>query len=208
MPQRNGPQRNGPQQNQFLKAPGALVRGAAGALALGTLVLTATAVAAAPRSEPPVAKTTPYQNPRMGFSFAYPTAVFVATKDDPTAIVAKHTKHRSGITLASRDGRAWLMAGAFANTGQVSSDDYRARVLAKNYADARITYQRSEDGWFLVSGFRGKDIFYDRVNFTCGGRVITVWGLFYPAAERQTYDRIVESLAQNFKPGESREHCQ
>ena len=177
MPQRNGPQRNGPQQNQFLKAPGALVRGAAGALALGTLVLT-------------------------------PTAVFVATKDDPTAIVAKHTKHRSGITLASRDGRAWLMAGAFANTGQVSSDDYRARVLAKNYADARITYQRSEDGWFLVSGFRGKDIFYDRVNFTCGGRVITVWGLFYPAAERQTYDRIVESLAQNFKPGESREHCQ
>ena len=45
-------------------------------------------------------------------------------------------------------------------------------------------------------------MFYERVTFTCGGRLINSWAMLYPAAERRLYDRIVEQVARSYRAGE------
>jgi hypothetical protein len=46
--------------------------------------------------------------------------------------------------------------------------------------------------------------FYERVSFTCGGRLINSWALLYPVSERGIYDRIVEAIARTYSPGAGR----
>ena len=171
--------------------------------------LLATLVLAVPQQAPAAGRVetvaapanwTSYRDPRMGFALDFPASIFAAVKSDPTAALARHTSRRSGLALASRDGRASLLVAVFENVDRAPIERYRARALAANYKDARITFQRSEEDWFVVSGFRGQDIFYERVVFSCGGKVINVWGLIYPSADRQVYDRVVESVAVSFRP--------
>jgi hypothetical protein len=57
------------------------------------------------------------------------------------------------------------------------------------------------DTWFVLSGARDGTIFYERVTFTCGGRVINSWALLYPQAERRRYDRVVEQVARSYGAG-------
>ena len=186
--------------------------GRKGALCAGLMLGLAAAAGAAVAmggsdAAPPPPGWASYRDARLGFALAYPASIFAAVKSDPTAPLAKHTSNRSGLALRSRDGQAALMVAVFENVDRATLDRYRSRALAANYKDARITYQRQEQDWFVVSGFRGKDIFYERVTFSCGGKMINVWGLTYPSMDRDVYDRIVEAVAANFRPVERRDHC-
>jgi hypothetical protein len=46
-------------------------------------------------------------------------------------------------------------------------------------------------------------MFYERVTFTCAGRIINSWAMVYPVAERRRYDPIVEQVARSCKAGEN-----
>ena len=59
------------------------------------------------------------------------------------------------------------------------------------------------DAWFVLSGTLDGRIFYERVTFACGGRLIKSWAMLYPATERSIYDRIVEEVARSYRPGAS-----
>ena len=78
---------------------------------------------------------------------------------------------------------------------------YRAFVLQQSYPGADIDYAPVRDTWFVLSGTRDGMMFYERVTFTCGGRLINSWAMLYPAAERQLYDRIVEHVARSYRAG-------
>lgn len=150
---------------------------------------------------------TTYADPRTGFSFAYPSQTFVAHPKDPTEGLAAKTAARSGVTFVSRDGKAWFLAAAYANTERLTLATYRARMLSGSYSDARITFERTTADFVIVSGLRGGTEFYERVVFSCEGRVVNVWLLTYPAAESAVYDRIVEEVARTFRPVSGRERC-
>jgi hypothetical protein len=55
--------------------------------------------------------------------------------------------------------------------------------------------------WFVISGTIGDREFYERVSFTCGGRLINSWAMIYPYAERDFYNRVVEAVARSYSPG-------
>ena len=55
--------------------------------------------------------------------------------------------------------------------------------------------------WFVLSGTNGDTMFYERITFRCGGKVIYGWQMTYPAAERATYDPIVEAVHRSYRPG-------
>jgi hypothetical protein len=74
----------------------------------------------------------------------------------------------------------------------------------RNYADASLDYAPVRKSWFVVSGERDGVMFYERVSFTCDGRLITSWAMLYPVAERQFYDRVVEAVAPTFTPARGR----
>ncbi|HEY5830120.1 MAG: hypothetical protein ACAH24_09300 [Hyphomicrobiaceae bacterium] len=132
-----------------------------------------------------------YRNERHGFSLSYPAGTF-AEGPSPSA---------DGGVFVSRDGNARLLAGALPNDGGMGLRDYRAFVLKQSYPDAAIDYAPVRDSWFVLSGTRDGMMFYERVTFTCGGRLINSWAMLYPATERQVYDRIVEQVARTYRPG-------
>lgn len=135
-----------------------------------------------------------YRNERHGFSLSYPAGTFAA--GPPTA-------NDDGRVFVSRDGSARLLAGALANADGINLRDYRALVLQRSYQGAAIDYAPVTSTWFVLSGIRDGTMFYERVTFTCGGRLINSWAMLYPAADRRTYDRIVEQIARSYHPGEA-----
>ena len=135
-----------------------------------------------------------YHNERHGFSLSYPAGAF-APQPPPA--------NDDGRVFLSRDGHARLLAGALANTDGTNLRDYRSLVLQQSYQGAAIDYAPVSSTWFVLSGTRDGTMFYERVTFTCGGRLINSWALLYPAAERRTYDRIIEQIARSYRPGEA-----
>ena len=134
-----------------------------------------------------------YSNKRFGFQLSYPTARF--KPQEPLS--------EDGRVWVSHDGNARLMAGALPNGDHMSLKDYRDYVLNKSYAGAELDYSPMRDTWFVLSGTRDGAVFYERVTFTCGGRLINSWAMIYPAAERQVYDRLVEQVARTYRTGKS-----
>jgi hypothetical protein len=53
----------------------------------------------------------------------------------------------------------------------------------------------------VLSGYRGNDIYYEKVMFSCGGHVVNVMAITYPTEQRDLYDPVVERMEDTFKPG-------
>ena len=53
----------------------------------------------------------------------------------------------------------------------------------------------------MLSGTRGDTMIYEKVMFSCSGRVINSFALVYPIDERHLYDPIVEGIEDSFRPG-------
>ena len=134
-----------------------------------------------------------YVNKRFGFTLSYPTALF--RPREPLS--------EDGRVWISHDGHARLLAGALPNAEGMGLAQYRDFVIRESYRGADIAYAPVRDTWFVLSGTRDGTIFYERVTFTCGGRLINSWAILYPAAERKRYDRVVERVARSYRPGES-----
>ncbi len=147
-----------------------------------------TALAAAAQGSAEIAT---YRNPLYGFTLSYPTAFF--TPQEPLA--------EEGRVWISPDGNARLLAGGLPNAEGLSLRAYRDLVMRESYPGANVDYAPVRDTWFVLSGTRDGMIFYERVTFTCGGRVINSWALLYPEAERRVYDRITEAVARSYRPG-------
>lgn len=133
-----------------------------------------------------------YANARYGFSIAYPPGLF-----KPSGAA----ENESGRLLVTADGRARLLIGALPNTDGLDLRTYRDFVKSETYPGARIDYAPVGRNWFVLSGTRGDDHFYQWVTLVCGGRVINSWAMTYPDAERRRYDPIVAPIAKTFKPG-------
>ena len=154
----------------------------------GFLVLSLAALDAAAQGAQEIAT---YRNPMFGFTLSYPTAYF--TPQEPLA--------QEGRVWVSRDGNARLLAGGIPNDEGLNLRDYRDLVMKESYRGAAVDYAPVRDTWFVLSGTRDGMMFYERVTFTCGGRLINSWAMLYPENERRIYDRIVEQVARSYRPG-------
>lgn len=135
-------------------------------------------------------------NERHGFAIAYPDNIFTQKSDQP--------KTDEGGVYLSKDGKAKLLVGAFENADRQSLEDYRQFLISDQYANAKIDYAPVKARWFVLSGDRNGETFYQRVSFTCGGKLINSWAMLYPTSERKTYDRVVEAVARTYTPGAGR----
>jgi hypothetical protein len=156
---------------------------------LQAMVLLTLAAPGAAAQEPDALAT--YRNERYGFTLSYPGREF--SPQPP--------QRDDGRVFVSRDGNARILAGALPNSDGLRLRDYRSFVLRQSYAGASIDYAPVRENWFVLSGTRDGIMFYERVTFTCGGRIINSWAMLYPAAERRIYDRIVEQVARSYRPG-------
>ena len=132
-------------------------------------------------------------NKRFGFQIAYPSDILFPI-DTPSG-------NADGRVLQSADGRAKLLVATFENADNLSLDAYRDFLLSGNYANTNIDYAPQKARWFVLSGVKGDQTFYERVTFSCGGRLINSWAMLYPTAQKRLYDRILEAVSRTYTAG-------
>lgn len=132
-------------------------------------------------------------NKRFGFQIAYPSELLFPI-DTPSG-------DKEGRVLQSADGKAKLLVATFENSDNLTLDGYRDFLLADVYANTSIDYSPQKSRWFVLSGIRGEQTFYERVTFSCGGKLINSWAMVYPTAERKLYDRVLEAIAKTYSAG-------
>lgn len=131
-----------------------------------------------------------YRNARLGFTVKYPADIFVfepAQSDERTK------------RFRSRDGRAALKIFGTPNLDGRTLTQFRTALIQERYARATLDYAPQRNTWFVLSGFSGGDIFYERVTFACDKRSFHGWMLIFPASERLLYDRVTEEMHRNYR---------
>ncbi len=135
---------------------------------------------------------TTYKNDRFGYSLYYPSGLF--TPEPPPA-------NGSGLTLSTGDGRAQIVVFGVHNTEHLSPKEYR-RVLVEEFGGYdRLDYNPIGKTWFVLSGFRHGNIYYQKVMFTCSNRIINVFSMTFPTDEKPFYEPLIETMEDKFRPG-------
>jgi serine/threonine-protein kinase len=133
-----------------------------------------------------------YQNDRYGTTIDYPD--FFKAEPPPD--------NDDGRRFKSADGAEFAV---FASYGALDFDlaGYQKYILEKLGPGKAVTYQAHSDDWFVISGTKGDDIFYERYMLSHGKEMGFVEGfvMSYPAVLKRTYDPIVTRMAKSFRSG-------
>ena len=135
-----------------------------------------------------------YRNERFGLSLSYPGEVFQ---------IERASQAGDGVVFAARGSDAQMLVGALHNHDQHSITSYQQFVARKSYGGYSIGYRPKGNTWFVLSGEGNGKIFYEKVIFSCGGRLINSFALIYPSAERDVFDPIIERIEDTFRAGQS-----
>jgi hypothetical protein len=142
-----------------------------------------------------VSATTPpwahERDPGLGFDFSYPLNLFQRTEGD-----GKPSFHY----FVSRDAEAKLMVGAWNNEAGQTPSEFKQWLLANTGGYDEMTYVPRGRTWFVISGYRGDDIYYEKVMFSCAGSVVNIFAITYPQGLRHQYDPVVEKVEDSFRP--------
>jgi hypothetical protein len=139
-----------------------------------------------------------YRNERFGLSLSYPADVFTL---DRTAEAG------DGQLFVSQIGNARLLVGGLINDSGYSPVSYQSYLAGKSYSQYQIDYRPLGQNWFVLSGEGNGRIFYEKVMFSCGGRLINSFALLYASDERGAFDRMVERMEKSFRPGQNCEQA-
>ena len=133
-----------------------------------------------------------YQNERFGYSFYYPAALFDA---------GELPENGGGQTFNSKDGRAKIVVFGTNNAENFTPPAYRKVILQEFGGYDQMDYSPTGETWFVLSGFRGENIYYQKVMFSCGSKIINALSITFPKSEKPFYERLVEIIEDRFKPG-------
>lgn len=107
--------------------------------------------------------------------------------------------NEDGRTFLSPDGQAKLVVFAAFNSENFTPQEYRETIVKEFTGYDRITYGPKGQTWFVLSGFRGNDIYYQKVMFSCRGNIINALSVTFPAEEKPRYAPIIERIEDNFR---------
>lgn len=171
-----------------------MLRGTALAAAVAALIISAVSPASAVQKPPqrPEDGWVTYKSDDFGYSLYYPSTFF-----EPQAIAAPSEPK----TFLSPDKNAKIVVSGADNDEAISPSGYRAALLNDFGGYDALDYAPKGKSWFVLSGHRGKTIYYQKVMFSCGDRFINVFSVTFPTADRAFYEGIIEIMEDNFRPG-------
>ncbi len=132
-----------------------------------------------------------YRSERFGYSLLFPATLLEQHSE---------TADGRGVQLSSKDGFVRLKVLAVDNSDNISIGDYRAAIVREFSASNQLRYGPMGQSWFVLSGARGDSIYYQKVLFTCGGRIINAFALTYPEQRKRDFDSVVTTIEKNFHP--------
>ena len=132
------------------------------------------------------------RDPGFGFTFSYPPVLFDRLPDD---------EKPSFYYFAAPEGEAKFLAGAWHEPTAGTPQKFKQWLLDNAQGYDEVTYRPRGRTWFVLSGYRGEQIYYEKVMFSCGNQVVNVFAMVYPVAERKRFDPVVERMEDQFHPG-------
>lgn len=130
-------------------------------------------------------------DPEFGTRATYPANIFKPLPPERT---------RPGQAFRSQDGLARLAIATWEAGASETPGEFRDRLLTEEGYET-LSYRPRGRSWFVLSGYRGSDIYYEKVIYSCGRRLVNAFALTYPRLQRQIYDPIVERMEDSFSAG-------
>jgi hypothetical protein len=159
----------------------------------GLALSTSIACAALDRHiEQPADNWTTYVSDEFGYSVYYPAAFF-----EPQAIAQGGEPK----TFLSFDKTAKLVVSGVVNDEGFTADTYRTTLLRDFAGYEMVGYMPRGKTWFVLSGTRGETTYYQKVMFSCGNRIINIFSVTFPTAEKPFYSGLIEVMEDRFRPG-------
>jgi hypothetical protein len=133
-----------------------------------------------------------YANPRFGTSADYPAHLFTR-RDHPPG-------NGDGQSFRTADGRARLTIFGTRNIDDDTPETYLAKFA--DLAGTAVAMRRVTARYYVLSGTRGGDIFYDRCNFPAApDDIIDCLTITYPAQEKAAWDAVVTRMSRSLRAG-------
>lgn len=132
-----------------------------------------------------------YVNSRYGFSIDYPDYL----------IPQGEAVNGDGQVFLSKDGEAELRvyARACIDDRDTTPAEFLRKADAEKVKEGRvISYRAKGKGFAVVSGTKGKQIYYDKLMTT--GNWCTFFQWNYAASNKEKYDEATRLIANSFKP--------
>ena len=136
-----------------------------------------------------------HQNARYGFSISYPASLFA---------IEKTSEAGDGHIFYAAKLDARLLAGVLVNQDDHSPASYLDFIANRSYPGYTISYRKLGSSWFALSGQNGEKIFYEKVQFSCSGRLISSFAVIYPISSRTVINPVIERMEDSFR---SARHC-
>jgi hypothetical protein len=127
-------------------------------------------------------------DPRTGASLCYPPTVFRMVEAG-----------NGGLRFLSDDGLAGFTLARTDTGGQSARALAEAAAERLRSAQASITYRRTAGDWFVLSGYRGTRIYYQKSVMSAGGALDTLV-IDFPQEQKPFYYDIVERMSWSFTP--------
>lgn len=135
-----------------------------------------------------------YKNSRFGTTAEYPADLFTVFDPPP--------ENGDGQGFRTPDGRSHLSV-----YGAWNVEGHTPETYISNYVDlagASVTYRRVTDRFYVISGTRDGNIFYDRCNFSADPKgIIDCLTISYPEQEKSQWSPIVSRLSKSLRAGPS-----
>jgi hypothetical protein len=133
-----------------------------------------------------------HRNEKYGLSLKYPGEVFK---------LERMSEAGDGHVFVTQDGHARLLVGALVNASGFTPVAYQDHVARQSYGKFKVTYRPLGKSWFVLSGEGDGKIFYEKVIFSCSGRLINSFAMIYPIERRDVFDPLVEHIEDSFHAG-------
>ena len=131
-----------------------------------------------------------YRSERFGYSLLFPARVLEHRSETPDG---------RGVELSSKGGLVRLKVLVPDNSDNISIGEYRAAILRELSGNNQLQYGPMGQSWFVLSGVRGNSVYYQKVLFACGGRIINAFALTYPEQQKREFDPLVTTIEKNFR---------
>jgi len=131
-----------------------------------------------------------FSHQSLGATVCYPIRVFPVMS--PIA---------GGFRFTSDDGLSWFSVSSVALSQETSirdvMDSAKRNLLAKA---ASITYERSKENWFVLSGHDGDRIYYQRTATGSASSETSTLFIDIPAEQKSFYQDIIARMSWSFRP--------
>ena len=130
-----------------------------------------------------------WRSPELGLRMRYPDSFSLAS-------AALDTVH-----FVSLDGQASATVTAIPNglRQDLASVMAEARQDITGNSGGEITYSRTRDNWFVLSGFMAGRIFYRRSLIPADGRMIGTLWIEFPRALKPCFEAAVTTMSLSFR---------